>query len=222
MDEIDPYYTEKGKRIRVCRAKCLHCGSIEKKSIYSLMSSRPQVSCGCMTKEITSIKNKKHGDRYTRLYKIWCGIKYRTLSNHTVATKNYKSKGVGVSKDWMEYYNFKAWALSNGYTDDLSIDRINPYGDYEASNCRWANREVQGANKRRINTRNTSGYLGVTYDTKSGKWVSQIEFKTNGKRKNVKLGRFKDPIEGAYKRDKYIEKNNLPHTKNFKLVVINV
>ena len=68
----------------------------------------------------------KHGDYNCRLYHIWQGI----------FNRKYKRKP-SVCEEWKEYSLFKKWAIENGYRENLTLDRINNYGDYEPSNCQW-------------------------------------------------------------------------------------
>lgn len=61
----------------------------------------------------------------------------------------YVLRGIRVCREWENYETFRSWALSNGYNDKLSIDRINPDGNYEPLNCRWADSITQNNNTSR-------------------------------------------------------------------------
>ena len=111
-------------------------------------------SCGCLQREIIAKIRKKHGDRDARLYLVWKGIKKRCENPKDKACAWYGAKGVKVCEEWHDYINFKVWALENGYDSNAergkcTIDRKNPYGNYEPSNCQWVDMNVQANNKRR-------------------------------------------------------------------------
>ena len=107
-------------------------------------------SCGCYAKDHPS--QLKHGMRHTRIYKTWCGIKYRCNNPNAYGYENYGGRGIRVCDEWEEFEPFYKWAMENGYSDDLSIDRIDVNGNYEPSNCRWVDDKTQ-ANNMRTNIR---------------------------------------------------------------------
>jgi hypothetical protein len=105
-------------------------------------------SCGCKRYVHIAEKLVTHGQRYTRLYGIWNGMKNRCNNPKTENYKNYGGKGVRVCQEWSEDFTiFRDWALGHGYNEDKSIDRINSNGHYEPSNCRWITMKQQQNNK---------------------------------------------------------------------------
>lgn len=106
-------------------------------------------SCGCYRYEMSIKANIVHNGTGTRLYNIWCDIKKRCNNSRSRYYKHYGGRGIKVCEEWKhDFQTFYDWAMTNGYKDDLTIDRQNVDGDYEPSNCRWVNREEQQNNKR--------------------------------------------------------------------------
>lgn len=80
----------------------------------------------------------------TRIYKIWFHMCSRCRNPKE---KNYYGKGIIVCDEWKnDFINFYLWSMDNGYTDELTIDRINSNGNYEPLNCRWATYKQQNNN----------------------------------------------------------------------------
>ncbi len=106
-------------------------------------------SCGCLRKIKQAEVHARHNGKGTRLYTIWRGMRVRCYYPKYKSYRYYGGRGIKVSPAWEDFSVFQEWARANGYGDDLTLDRIDPDGDYRPDNCRWATWSEQRLNQRR-------------------------------------------------------------------------
>jgi hypothetical protein len=129
-------------------------------------------SCGCLHREMLDrgLKRLSHGDahqgRVERLWRIWAGMTDRCRRPKNSGFKYYGARGISVCPEWRDDYPaFRDWALANGYGDGLTIDRVDPDGNYEPGNCRWVSASENSRRARRPSMR-------PQQDAASGRFLS--------------------------------------------------
>lgn len=112
------------------------CGTVVALTVDNFLKSN--VSCGCFSREIAWSRNFITGLSQHRLHRIWSGMKTRCYWRPSQSFPHYGSRGIKVCEEWRHSFaTFAAWALSHGYSDSLTIDRVDSDGDYCPGNCRW-------------------------------------------------------------------------------------
>lgn len=105
-------------------------------------------SCGCLQREVNIKRVTTHGRYGTRLHKTWKNMKERCNNPNEKSYHNYGGRGITYCDEWEHFQPFYDWAMKNGYSDDLTIDRIDVNGNYEPNNCRWVDKKAQSNNTR--------------------------------------------------------------------------
>lgn len=155
------------------------CGKLTTVRRYGLLNGNTK-SCGCYSVEVHSTQQGKSS---SRLYSIWKGMKKRCHLPTDHAFHNYGARGIYVCDEWRDnFLLFEEWAISHGYCEGLSIDRIDNDGPYSPDNCRWATSKEQGNNTRKCHyvTRN-----GETHSISEWSEITGIGRKTIERRLKV-------------------------------------
>lgn len=109
---------------------------------------------------------KSHLMSHTKIHNTWVCMRARCSKPNCSGYKKYGAKGIKVCEEWDKSFEaFMKWAYENGYSDELTIDRIDPAGNYEPSNCRWVTQKVQQNNR--------SNNIKIIYN---GETLSPIEW----------------------------------------------
>jgi hypothetical protein len=127
--------TKNGGYIWVFKCDCGKVKDIPSNSVRSGLVK----SCGC--------KNRTHGESSSRLFTIWVDMKQRCENPNVPHYRLYGGKGITVCDDWHDFIQFQKWSYKNGYSDSLTIDRIDNKKGYTPENCRWVTNKRQQRNR---------------------------------------------------------------------------
>lgn len=152
---------ESNRLILICRdderigcwffqCSCGNVKSIRKSSVDRGVTR----SCGCLHRERakSGLNPLKHGQarngQVTRLHNIWRGMLKRVDATKGCAFEKYASRGIKVCVEWRNFEPFRDWANAHGYSDNLTIDRIDNDKGYAPENCQWVGWKTQARNRR--------------------------------------------------------------------------
>lgn len=167
---------------RVVKARCA-CGTISFVDKYNLVTLKSN-SCGCYSRDLIGQVRKTHGESSSRTYQTWSNMLSRCGNENSTFYCYYGSLGITVRDRWKE--SFENFLEDMGEAPEgMTIDRVNPQGDYYKENCRWTDAYTQAWNRKKFKN-NSSGKTGVYWNKLNEKWVASI----NVKGERLHLGTF--------------------------------
>ena len=148
-----------------------------------------------------------HGLSQHRLYGTWKQMKARCTNQKHNKYNLYGGRGIKICESWFNVENFIN-DMFPSFQEGLTLDRINPNGNYEPNNCRWATQTMQTRNTICTPNHNTSGKVGVYFNKKNKKWIANICIAN----KTKYIGSFISIEDAQSARNTFIIANNLEHT----------
>lgn len=177
--------------------KCIcECGKIKIVCSSDLVTGNT-TSCGCLKciKHRHALKNKR-----TRTYVTWQSIKSRCFNEKDTAYEHYGGRGITICERWLDFRNFLEDMSVR--PEDTTIDRIDPDGNYEPNNCRWASKKIQGINK------GSTRFFKINGKTKSfTEWAEEYGINKNTLEKRMRIYKWSfekaltTPIKEKYRND---------------------
>ena len=172
IERANDYISPSGRKVVRWKCRC-DCGNCIEVSVVHLRQG-DTVSCGCFGKQrrAEGKLEKSHGCSRTRIYHLFQNMKYRCQNPNASNYTTYGGRDIRVCDEWAGPRGFELfyeWAIRSGYSDDLTLDRIDVDGDYTPENCRWADSETQH--------NNTQNSVKLTYDGKTmtaAQWAREI------------------------------------------------
>ncbi len=186
LDE-DPIRKKDGYRKIYWRCRC-ECGNIRIVESQSLRIGQ-STNCGCIGHKKIYKYSPNYKSEYENLYQsevykkipkriknILKAMKHRCYYTKNINYKHYGLKGITICEEWLNpengIINFYNWAISNGYRDTLSIDRIDGSKGYYPENCRWATKKEQS------NNLSSNVFATINGQTKTiAQWCEELNIK---------------------------------------------
>ena len=140
------------------------CGN-QKNALSKKLLNGKALSCGCKSREWVSsfggnfvdkamltVRKHNHAANYQRTpeYSVWASMKQRCNNPKSTGWEKYGGKGIKVCQAWDENFVSFLSDMGNKPSPNYTIDRLNPLGDYEPGNCRWATKQQQGQENKTI------------------------------------------------------------------------
>ena len=184
LDEKDKY------NHYVYKWRCNVCG-FERIGTYYDLSTKKRIVYTCKHLDICGNRVKQVSWKNDRLRHTFNGMRRRCYNKADGAYRWYGEKGIRISQEWIDNpASFENWAMQNGYTDDMTIDRIDPNGDYCPENCRWITRIDNSKYK------STTSIIDVDGQKNTGRgWAVDLGLSVNAINKYVREYGMENTVE---------------------------
>lgn len=172
--------TRSGDSVWQCR--CI-CGAVSHAARGDLTKRNGTQSCGCLARELSSIRERTHGLKNTREYRIWHGMKTRCFNKNSKDYHRYGGRGIAVCEKWANSFeNFLA-DIGKCPSPSHQIDRIDNNRGYSPDNCRWATCRENN------NNRTTTHFIEVNGRRQSlESWAAELGINSCTIRKRIEAG----------------------------------
>ncbi len=142
LREVERFVQPSGIRARSFLCLC-DCGKEKRVRLSHLRHNRVR-SCGHLSGERHGM-----GASDNRLYMVWRAMKSRCNWLGFRQARYYSGRGIKVCAEWSRsFIAFKDWAINNGFSPELTIDRIDNDAGYSPGNCRWVTQRINNSNRR--------------------------------------------------------------------------
>jgi len=156
---------------KVFLCHCNRCGN-EKVMIGSAVKNGYSKSCGCLANSLIKERTTTHGMSKTRIYRKWKGMLARCYNSNMQNYQHYGARGIKVCDEWRHDFSKFYEDMGDIPFEKAELDRIDNDKDYCKENCRWVSHRDNCDNRRTYH--NKTGYTGVTYKPKIGKYQAQL------------------------------------------------
>lgn len=148
--------TKGGSALWLCVCDCGTSRSV----VGSDLRQGKSTGCGCAGNDRIGSLNRSHGASRSRLHIVWKNMRMRCMNPKSAGFANYGGRGISMCPEWDDFSAFRQWALTAGYKETFSIERLDVNGNYDPANCIWADAQAQSENRRFV-ARAPNGKLWV-------------------------------------------------------------